>query len=111
MTLKLGSHVSMSGGLIGAAKEASKYDADTFMIEHGLSDIVVHPGAFTDKDAPYGIGRIIDALNDIDGVFAEFDRIISLERLKVFHINGSLNARGAKKDRHANLGAGGDDNA
>ena len=35
----------------------------------------------------------------------DFDDIIGLERLKVFHINGSLNIRGAKKDRHANIGA------
>ena len=131
MALKLGSHVSMSGGLLGAAKEAASYEADTFMLytgapqntrrkpidqlkidegkhfmaENGLSDIVVHapyivnmasykdsiynlaktffaeeirrtealganyivvhPGAYTDKDAAYGIQRIIDALNEI----------------------------------------------
>lgn len=232
MTLKIGSHVSMSGGLLGAAKEAASYNANTFMIytgapqntkrkpvselkieegqafmkEHGLSDIVihapyiinmgsykeniynlakeffaeeikrtealganyivVHPGAFTDKTAEYGIERIIDALNEIltpetkpficletmagkgseigrsfeeiaaiikgvklkdkigvcfdtchthdsgydvindfDGVLDEFDKIIGLDRIKVFHINGSLNPSGAKKDRHANLGA------
>ena len=66
--LKLGSHVSISGGLIGAAKEAYSYGANTFMIytgapqntkrspienlkikegrafmeAYGLSDIVVH---------------------------------------------------------------------
>ena len=32
---KIGSHVSMSGGLIGAAKEAASYNADTFMIYTG----------------------------------------------------------------------------
>ena len=46
-----------------------------------------------------------DIVENLDEVFAEFDRIIGLDRLKVFHINGSLNPRGAKKDRHANLGA------
>ena len=46
-----------------------------------------------------------DIIENLDDVFAEFDRIIGLDRLKVFHINGSLNPRGAKKDRHANLGA------
>ena len=35
-----------------------------------------------------------------------FDDIIGLDRLKVFHINGSLNKCGAHKDRHANIGAG-----
>ncbi|MDE6357283.1 MAG: deoxyribonuclease IV [Eubacteriales bacterium] len=230
--MKIGSHVSMSGGLINAAKEAFSYKANTFMIytgapqntkrspieklkieeghkfmqENGISDIVVHapyivnlasykedtfslavdflkmeiertekigsnyivlhPGAYTDKDLEYGINRIAEGLNmvltedtkpiicletmagkgtevgrnfeelkriidkvelkdkigicfdtchthdsgydivnDFDGVMEEFNNIIGLDRLKVFHINGSLNPRGAKKDRHANLGA------
>ena len=46
-----------------------------------------------------------DIVNDFDGVINEFDKIIGLDSLKVFHINGSLNCRGAKKDRHANIGA------
>jgi deoxyribonuclease-4 len=225
----------MAGGLLGAAREAAGYGADTFMIytgapqntvrkpvdrlkipeglafmaENGLSDIVVHapyiinlaspkpdtfhlavsflrkeiertravgsgylvlhPGSFTDRDAEFGLNRIIEGLNaaltddeppiicletmagkgselgrtfaelwaiingaerggrlgvcfdtchahdagydvagDFDGVMAEFDAVVGLERLKVFHLNGSLNPRGARKDRHANLGAGPD---
>lgn len=129
--------------------------------------IVLHPGAFTDKDAEYGIARIVEGLNevlsqparvnialetmagkgseigrsfeelaeiidrvdnperlrvcfdtchvhdsgydivnDFDGVMAEFDRLIGLDRIAVFHINDSKNPRGARKDRHAPLGAG-----
>ena len=33
--MKIGSHVSMSGGLINAAKEAYSYGANTFMIYTG----------------------------------------------------------------------------
>ena len=33
--LKIGSHVSISGGLLGAAKEAYSYGASTFMIYTG----------------------------------------------------------------------------
>ena len=233
--LKIGSHVSMSGGLLGAAKEAYSYGANTFMIytgapqntkrspleklkikegqafmkAYGLEDIVIHapyiinlasckedtyqlardflkleiertteigsrylvlhPGSFTTETLEYGTQRIIDGLNEVltedtqpficletmagkgseigrnfeelktiidgvhhsdkigvcfdtchvhdsgydiihnfDEVIAEFDRIIGLDKLKVFHINGSLNVRGARKDRHANLGAGED---
>lgn len=232
MSLWIGSHVSMSGGLISAAKEAYSYNANTFMIytgapqntkrkpiselkidegtafmeEKGIhhivvhapyiinlasnkesiyglakdflkseierteaigSDyIVVHPGSYTETDSEYGINRIIDALNevltqntkpyicletmsgkgseigrnfeelakiingvelkqklgicfdtchthdsgyniihDFQGVLDEFDSIIGLDYLKVFHLNGSLNPSGARKDRHANLGA------
>ncbi|MFV0441147.1 MAG: deoxyribonuclease IV, partial [Lachnospirales bacterium] len=46
-----------------------------------------------------------DIVNDLEDVLKDFDEIIGLELLKVFHINGSLNPRGAKKDRHANLSA------
>ena len=233
--LKIGSHVSMSGGLLGAAKEAYSYGANTFMIytgapqntkrspmeklkvkegqafmkAYGLDDIVIHapyiinlasckedtyqlardflkleierttemgsnylvlhPGSFTTETLEYGTQRIIDGLNEVitedtkpficletmagkgseigrnfeelkaiidgvkysdkigvcfdtchvhdsgydiinnfDEVIAEFDRIIGLDKLKVFHINGSLNVRGARKGRHANLGAGED---
>lgn len=235
--MKIGSHVSIYGGLINSAKEAYSYGANTFMVytgapqntkrspieslkikegqefmlEKGISDIVVHapyiinlasykenifelavdflkleiertiaigskyivvhPGAYTDKNAEYGINRIVEGLNrvledeimidekapficletmagkgtelgrnfcelsqiinkierneklavcfdtchvhdsgydivnDFDGVIKEFDGLIGLDRLKVLHINGSLNERGSKKDRHANIGA------
>lgn len=39
-------------------------------------------------------------------MLAEFDRIVGLDRIAVFHINDSKNPRGAAKDRHAPLGAG-----
>lgn len=45
-------------------------------------------------------------LNDFDGILANFDDIIGLNRLLVVHLNDSKNVRGAHKDRHANLGLG-----
>jgi len=232
MALILGSHVSMSKGLLGGAIEAHSYGADTFMIytgapqntirksidqlkipegreymnthhlqgpvvhapyiinmaSHkpsiyelaltffkeeirraeaiGASTIVIHPGSFTEMDVTFGINQIASALNhiitpgqqiticletmagkgsevgrsfeelesiiekvelndklgvcfdtchthdsgypittDFSKVLADFDSIIGLERIKVFHINGSLNPQGARKDRHANIGA------
>lgn len=47
-----------------------------------------------------------DIVNDLDGVLKDFDRVIGLKRLKAIHLNDSLNARGAKKDRHAKIGEG-----
>jgi deoxyribonuclease-4 len=135
----------------------------------GVKNIVLHPGAYTDKDAEYGIARIAEGLsrvlsvvkdmgvnialetmagkgteigrsfeeiaaimdkvednhklkvcmdtchiheagydivNDFDGVIEQFDRIIGLDRLAVVHINDSKNFSGARKDRHAPVGAG-----
>ncbi|MFI3231569.1 MAG: deoxyribonuclease IV, partial [bacterium] len=133
----------------------------------GSKYLVLHPGAYTDKDMEYGLNRIVEGLNivledddlepiicletmagkgteiggkfeelayiinnvknndklgvcfdtchvhdsgydivnDFEGVIKEFDEIVGLDRLHVMHINGSLNKMGAKKDRHANLGA------
>ena len=47
-----------------------------------------------------------DIRGDFDGVLADFDRIIGLDKLKVIHVNDSKNVRGAGKDRHANIGFG-----
>jgi len=137
-----------------------------FLGQDGIP-IVLHPGAFTDKDVEFGLNRIVEGLNevlsqpagvnialetmagkgteigrsfeeiaeiisrvdnperlrvcfdtchvhdsgydivnDFDGVLSEFDRLIGLDRIAVFHINDSKNPRGARKDRHAPLGAG-----
>ena len=47
-----------------------------------------------------------DIVNDLDGVLAEFDRVVGLERLKAVNLNDSMNVRGARKDRHARIGEG-----
>ncbi|MDE7262332.1 MAG: deoxyribonuclease IV [Oscillospiraceae bacterium] len=47
-----------------------------------------------------------DIVNDLDGVLAEFDRTIGLDRLKAVHINDSMNPCGSRKDRHALIGEG-----
>lgn len=133
----------------------------------GVTNLVLHPGSYTDRDPEYGIRRIVEGLNevlsvdlpvnialetmagkgsevgrtfeelatiidkvnrndrlrvcldtchvhdagydivnDFDGVLEEFDRVIGLDRLSVIHINDSKNFRGARKDRHAPIGAG-----
>lgn len=47
-----------------------------------------------------------DIVQDFDGVLDEFDRAIGIDRIKVLHINDSKNERGARKDRHQNIGLG-----
>jgi len=47
-----------------------------------------------------------DIVNDFDGVMAEFDSIVGVDKIAVFHINDSKNVVGAKKDRHENIGFG-----
>lgn len=44
--------------------------------------------------------------DDLSGVLTEFDKVLGLDRLKVIHLNDSLNPQGSHKDRHANVGFG-----
>lgn len=43
---------------------------------------------------------------DVDKLLKEFDKKIGLNYLKVIHLNDSKNEKGAKKDRHENIGYG-----
>ncbi|CAM3554631.1 deoxyribonuclease IV [Erysipelothrix sp. HDW6B] len=47
-----------------------------------------------------------DLVNDLDGVIAEFDRIIGLNKLHAIHINDSKNPFKSHKDRHEKIGQG-----
>ncbi len=47
-----------------------------------------------------------DIVNDLDGVLAEFDRVIGLDRLKALHLNDSKNPFASHKDRHECIGKG-----
>ncbi len=51
------------------------------------------------NDAGYDIA-------DFDNVLKQFDEIIGLDRIKVIHVNDSKNIKGARKDRHENIGKG-----
>lgn len=47
-----------------------------------------------------------DIINDLDGVLAEFDRVVGLSRLKALHLNDSKNPFSSHKDRHELIGQG-----
>ncbi len=47
-----------------------------------------------------------DLIGDLDGVLAEFDRVVGLSRLRAVHVNDSKNPCGARKDRHTRIGEG-----
>lgn len=47
-----------------------------------------------------------DIVNDLDGVLAEFDRVIGLDRLKALHLNDSKNPFASHRDRHECIGQG-----
>jgi len=47
-----------------------------------------------------------DIVNDLDGVLAEFDRVIGLDKLQALHLNDSKNPFASHKDRHECIGQG-----
>ena len=47
-----------------------------------------------------------DIVNDRDGVLAECDRVVGLDRLKALHLNDSKNPFASHKDRHECIGKG-----
>ena len=63
-----------------------------------------HVGVCMDTCHVYDAGY--DIVNDLDGVLAEFDRVVGLDRLKALHINDSKNPFASHKDRHEGIGQG-----
>lgn len=61
-------------------------------------------GACLDTCHVYDAGY--DIVNDLDGVLAEFDKIIGLDRLYAIHLNDSKNPFLSRKDRHEKIGQG-----
>ena len=47
-----------------------------------------------------------DIVHSFDKVIDNFDKILGIKNIAVFHINDSKNPCGANKDRHANIGEG-----
>ena len=63
-----------------------------------------HVGVCLDTCHVYDGGY--DIVNDLDGVLAEFDRVVGLEKLCALHLNDSKNPFASHKDRHECIGAG-----
>lgn len=47
-----------------------------------------------------------DIVNNLDGVFEEFDKVVGLDKLYAIHLNDSKNPLGNHKDRHELIGKG-----
>ncbi len=81
----------------------------TFENLRGILDAIPEPqghrvGVCFDTCHGYSAGY--DLVNDYDGVWDEFDRIIGLERLGLIHLNDSKHPFASRKDRHETIGEG-----
>jgi len=54
----------------------------------------------------FGAGYDLRTRNAFERTIEEFDKVLSLERLKVFHLNDSKNDLGSRIDRHQHIGKG-----
>lgn len=70
---------------------------------------VRHPGRLEvclDTAHVFAAGYDLSAPKGAEKTFAEFGRVIGLERLSTLHLNDSKSALGSRVDRHDNLGHG-----
>ena len=96
-TLVLLETMAGKGSEVGGRFEEIRAIIDKVMLQDKL-------GVCLDTCHIYDAGY--DIVGDLDGVLAEFDRVIGLERLKAIHINDSKNPFGSHKDRHETIGNG-----
>lgn len=78
-----------------------------------LSEIVYHPklkkydiGICYDTQHGFASNYDIRTPETVKKTLADFDNLLSLEKLKLSHINDSMVELGARKDRHAHIGEG-----
>ena len=74
---------------------------------------VIHNSAFNERLGicfdtchAFAAGYDISTVAGYEKTFAEFDKIIDLERLKFFHLNDSKKGLGSRVDRHEHIGKG-----
>lgn len=54
----------------------------------------------------FAAGYALGTDDEYDATFREFDRVIGLKWLRLFHVNDSVKPLGSRVDRHAGLGVG-----
>ncbi len=96
-TLVLLETMAGKGSEVGGKFEELRAIIDKVMLNEKL-------GVCLDTCHVYDAGY--DIAGDLDGVLAEFDRVVGLERLRAIHLNDSKNPFSSHKDRHETIGNG-----
>jgi deoxyribonuclease IV len=74
-----------------------------------LRSLVAAPGwlgVCFDTCHVFAAGYPLAPREEYEKTMAEFDRLVGLENLRVFHVNDSLKPLGSRVDRHAHIGRG-----
>jgi deoxyribonuclease-4 len=94
LEITAGSGTSVGGSFEGLAR----------ILEALGDDVADRVGVCFDTCHAYSAGY--DLVNDYDRVWDDFDRLIGLERLGLFHLNDSQHPFDSHKDRHEAIGEG-----
>lgn len=68
------------------------------------SDVRDRVGVCVDTCHAYAAGY--DLVGDYDGVWADYEAVLPLSTLELFHLNDSQHDLGSRRDRHAGIGEG-----
>ena len=98
--------MSGKGSEVGRCFEEIKSIIDKFENTIRNHDLLSRPRLGVCLDTCHVWDGGYDIVTDLDGVVEEFDRIVGLDRLKAIHINDTMNALAAHKDRHEKIGQG-----
>ncbi len=98
--------MSGKGSEVGRCFEEIKSIIDKFENTIRNHDLLSRPRLGVCLDTCHVWDGGYDIVTDLDGVVKEFDRIVGLDRLKAIHINDTMNALAAHKDRHEKIGKG-----
>ncbi len=88
-----------SGTTVGASFENLRV-----ILDHIPDELQHRLGICFDTCHAYSAGY--DLVNDYDGVWDAFDRVLGLERLGLIHLNDSKHPFDSRKDRHEEIGMG-----
>lgn len=88
-----------SGTTVGASFENLRV-----ILDHIPDELQDRLGICFDTCHAYSAGY--DLVNDYDGVWDAFDRVLGLERLGLIHMNDSKHPFDSRKDRHEEIGMG-----
>lgn len=95
----------LEGGAGAGDAIGSRFDEMHKLIS-GLSDYTPRIGICLDTAHLWGAGYDLSSPDKVKSVLEEFDHLVGLSYLKVFHLNDTKVDLGSHKDRHAQIGTG-----
>ncbi|MGB9620661.1 MAG: deoxyribonuclease IV, partial [Armatimonadota bacterium] len=96
--------VALELGAGGGSSVGSRFDEVARIIDY----LAGHPrvGIAIDTAHLYAAGYDVSNSEGVNAMFAELDRLVGVERLKLIHLNDTPALLGSHRDRHHHIGRG-----